>query len=259
MSADTSRQSAKAFADHRRTATGFATFPEPFPVTLGEAYEIQAEANLLWDRPIAGWKVGRITGFHEETHGENRFVGPIYADSVWDVEAEGPTPFPAVRGGFAALEAELVAVVDVPAPRSDWTAQSCREVVKAWHIGIEVAGSPLAPINDLGPLASIAGFGNNLGLILGPEVALSDPDAVSCVTTIDGETFGPRTAGQLPGGPFEAIAFALNRLNQMGYSIPSGTVISTGAVTGVHVVTAGQDCTVAFAPGGTLSCRVVDA
>ncbi|MBT0670046.1 2-keto-4-pentenoate hydratase [Novosphingobium profundi] len=253
---------ARVFAEHRRTATGFDAFPGAMPTTLEAAYAIQREAIDLWGEAIAGWKVGRITGAHEEAHGENRFLGPIFAPDVWPAKPGKTAAFPATRGGFAALEAELVARL-APAPaREGWSAADCAGLVAAWHIGIEVAGSALAPINDLGPLASIAGYGNNLGLILGPEVALATPeaiDSVTCQTVIGEGRFGPRAAGQLPGGPLEAIAFALNKLAALGHDVAQGCLISTGAVTGVHVVAEGQDCTVEFTPGGTLACRVVAA
>lgn len=243
---------AQQFADHRRAATGFGAFPGPVPETLEDAYAIQNAAIALWDRPIAGWKVGRIGGELETKFGENRFVGPMFADSIWPDGAS----FPCIEGGFAALEAELVAVIAAPEESKSYTPADCAALVKAWHVGIEVAGSPLAPINDLGPLASIAGFGNNMGLILGPEVAIDDPDAAQCTTLIDGEVFGPRHAGMLPGGPLAAVAFALNKLQALGHAIPEGTLISTGAITGVHAVHAGQACEARFEPGATLACTV---
>jgi 2-keto-4-pentenoate hydratase len=247
---------ARQFADHRKRAEGFTTFPGDLPQTLEQAYAIQNAAIDIWNRPIAGWKVGRISGEFEARLGENRFVGPMFADSIWPADATAPTPFPAIPGGFAALEAELVAVIDAPGTRGDWTAAECASLVRRWHVGIEVAGSPLATINDLGPLASIAGFGNNMGLILGPQVALDDPDAVQCITVIDGEIFGPRHAGLLPGGPLAAVAFAIGKLQALGHAIPEGTLISTGAITGVHAVVAGQACEARFEPGPALACTV---
>lgn len=243
---------ARIFADHRRRAAGFPDYPGDLPASLDAAYAVQAAAIAQWDAPIAGWKVGRITGESERLLGENRFVGPIFADGIWPARDTGPSPFPAIPGGFAALEAELVAVI--AAPDADGTA-----AVRSWHAGIEVAGSPLATINDLGPLASIAGFGNNLGLILGPELTIDDPDAVACTTIIDGTVHGPRTAGLLPGGPRAAVDFAIRRLTMLGQPIPEGTLISTGAITGVHAVEAGQSGEVCFAGGPTLRFVVVPA
>ena len=54
--------------------------------------------------------------------------------------------------------------------RLEWTRAEARELVAAVHVGVETAGSPLATINDLGPCAIVADFGNNAGLIVGPEL-----------------------------------------------------------------------------------------
>lgn len=252
------RSAGRAFAEARRDCRSIEGYPGEAPATLADAYAVQAEATAVWGKPIAGWKVGRIVGEQEKVHGENRFVGPIFADSVWPSGGSAPATFPVIQGGSAALEAELIARVELPqgTARSDWTSESVRPLVRNWHIGIEVAGSPLADIGDFGPLVSIAAFGNNLGLILGPEIPLAtDIDAVVCATAIDGQEAGQQTAGVLPGGPLEAIAFALNKLSALGQDVPAGTLISTGAITGVHFVVAGQTCRTEFTPGGILECR----
>lgn len=250
------RPAAESFCAHRKAAAGFTDFPGQFPETLDEAYAIQRTAIEIWDRPIAGWKVGRILGQHEEQHGENRFLGPIFHDSVWPVADEGSTPFPATRGGFAALEAELVAIIDGPATTNTVTPQQCADLVREWRFGIEVAGSALATIGDLGPLASIAGFGNNMGLVLGDLLDGAAPDDVLCTTVIEGQPFGPKPASALPGGPLAAIAYAVNKLRELGHPIEDGTMISTGAITGVHPVEPGQVCEVRFEPGQTINCEV---
>ena len=45
------------------------------------------------------------------------------------------------------------------------------DLIGAVHAGIEVASSPLGRINELGPIAVISDFGNNNGLVIGPEIA----------------------------------------------------------------------------------------
>jgi 2-keto-4-pentenoate hydratase len=256
MKQDDMRAAAQAFVEHRRLAKAFAQFPSPLPTTLDAAYAIQNEAIALWRKPIAGWKVGRITGQAENDLGENRFVGPIFADGIWSISGPDVAPFPAIRNGFAAVEAELIAVVRNVEQSGEISAPDCLPLISDWHIGIEVAGSPLSSINDLGPLASIAGFGNNIGLLLGPRVQLPDPAALSCTTSIDGDLKGPHTAAALPGGPLAAVAFALNRLHKLGHAVPDGTLISTGAVTGVHPVIPGQKCEVRFDRYPPILCEV---
>ena len=54
-----------------------------------------------------------------------------------------------------------------PAGKTDWTADDVIPFVQSMHIGVEVASSPLATLNDLGPGAVISDFGNNWGVVVG--------------------------------------------------------------------------------------------
>ena len=58
---------------------------------------------------------------------------------------------------------------------SSWTDAEAADMVGALHIGVEPASSPLATINELGPAVVVSDFGNNAGLLLGPEVARLAP------------------------------------------------------------------------------------
>ncbi|MWV29069.1 2-keto-4-pentenoate hydratase [Aurantiacibacter rhizosphaerae] len=251
-------KAAETIATARRSCVGLPSYPGETPANLADAYAVQSAAMSLWAEPVAGWKVGRISGDQERVHGENRFIGPIYSPSVWSIGLDDPAAFPVIRDGSAALEAELIACIEVPDGdlQREWTGACIPSIIRSWHIGIEVAGSPLANIGDLGPLVSIAAFGNNIGLLLGPELrADTDIDSVNCTVSIAGKEHGPQSAGALPGGPHEAVAFALKKLRALGHRVPAGTLISTGAITGVHPVAPDQDCRALFSPGGNLQCR----
>ncbi len=249
---------ARTIVEARREGRGFSGYPGDLPGSLSEAYSVQTEAISLWDKPIAGWKVGRISGDDEKEYGENRFVGPIFADTIWPISEGEFASFPVIPEGSAALEAELIARVQVPqrGVNSDWTARSVLQHVRNWHVGLEVAGSPLADIGELGPLVSIAAFGNNLGLFLGPKLPFAiEINSVECTANIGAEQTGPNRAAALPNGPLEAIAFALNKLSSLGRLAPTETLISTGAITGIHRVVVDQECRIVFQPGGILHCR----
>ena len=255
---------AQALVDARQQAQALPAFPGDLPTTLDAAYALQADTIGKWGTDIAGWKVGRITGEAKERLGRNRFIGPIFMETVAYATADTLTPFPAIRGGSAALEAEIVAIIgqDIPPLRSDWRTEDIKTVVSGLHIGIEVAGSAVPDVSALGPLASIAASGNNLALILGMSIEGwrdKDVDGIMCITTIDGHVAGSARAGNLPGGPFQAIAFALNQAAELCIGIPAGTLISTGAITGVHSVEIGQRCLADFGPLGALNCEVVVA
>lgn len=256
------RYAAGRFVEARRAATGFPDYPGALPEGLDAAYRVQQAAIVEWGDDIAGWKVGRIQPQLVEQLGAERFVGPIFAETV--VPAQSDNPFPAFRHGTAVFEAELVvtAAADAPAGKVDWSVEEAIALIGAINIGIEVAGSPLATINQLSSLVSIAAFGNNNGLILGPEVADWRErrwDNVTCTTTIDGEIVREAAATAVPGGPLEVFAFALGQTARLGWPIRCGQRVSTGAITGMHAVTIGQRCTAVFGGIGTLDCRIVPA
>ncbi|PZU57637.1 MAG: 2-keto-4-pentenoate hydratase [Sphingobium sp.] len=253
---------ARTFIEKRRAADGFADFPGPLPTDLEEAYAIQTEAIGGWTDAIAGWKVGRLSPDLAARFGAERFIGPIFARTV-DV-IDGVADFPVCTGGFGAFEAEILIRLakDVTPEARSWSVADALPFVGPAHIGIEVAGSPLASINDLGSLASIAGFGNNAALLVGPAIAdwtTLSADQISCRTTIDGVMIREALASALPGGPMAGFAFALQQAGALGIPLKAGQWISTGAVTGVHPVTIGQDCEADFGALGMVRCRTVAA
>lgn len=255
-------EQATKFVEARTAAIGFPDYPGTLPADLDAAYAVQQAATGQWPDRVVGWKVGRIAPALVDSLGEDRFIGPMFATEIYP--AGGDNDFPAFANGFAAFEAELVivATADAPAGKTDWTADEAAALGGAMHIAVEVAGSPLASINDLGPIATIAGFGNNNGLILGGEVAdwqSRSFDDIRCTTTIDGNVAGQAPASAVPGTPLAALAFALTRTARLGQPIRKGDLISTGAITGVHVVEIGQRCDADFGDFGTISCKIIKA
>ncbi len=255
---------AQTLVDARREAHALVDYPGALPTTLQDAYAVQAEFIRRWGTPVAGWKVGRITGEAEARFGRNRFIGPIFAETVHTSTIDAISRFPAIAGGTAALEAEVVAILgeDVAPLRRDWTADAVRPLLSGLHIGIEVAGCPLLDVGRFGPLVSIAASGNNLAMILGPAIPGwrdIDIDMIPCSVTIDGAPIDTGTAASLPGGPLTAIAFALNTASELGFPLPAGTLLSTGAITGVHPVAIGQHGLADFGDLGTVRCTVVEA
>lgn len=255
------RQAAR-FVEARRAASGFPEYPGALPADLDQAYAVQAAEIGQWTDPIVGWKVGRIAPPLAEALGEDRFTGPIFAGTVR--AADAMNDFTAIENGFSAFEAEIVIVAsaDAPAGKTDWTVDEAADLAGAMHIAVEVAGGPFAAANDLGPLTTIASFGGNNGLLLGSEIGnwrgLSF-DAIRCTTTIDDAVAGQAPASAVPGTPIAAFAFALGRTARMGRPIRKGDLISTGAITGVHVVRIGQRCTADFDELGAIHCTVVKA
>jgi 2-keto-4-pentenoate hydratase len=258
---DRTIETGAALAQARALAIGLHGFPIMLPDCIEDAYAVQRHATAIWPDSVSGWKVGRISA--DTRLKEDRFVGPIFRRTVMRHNTDGLTPFIVFPQGSAALEAELLVVLanDLAPNKTDWTAASAAAEIATVHIGIEVAGSPIAEIAALGPLASIAAFGNNAGLIVGQEVTggLDAAVHVTCVTLIDGKEVGRSVAANIPGGPATALAFALSRLARLDITLPAGTIIATGAITGVHPITLGQTGIADFGSLGAIAIKTVAA
>jgi 2-keto-4-pentenoate hydratase len=243
---------ARRLVKARFEASALPRYPGTVPQSLDAGYACQDAAIHLWPAPIAGWKVGRIPPEWEARLGEERLVGPIFANRV---QRHGAVPalFPVITGGFAAVEAEFVFVLaqDAPVRKLDWNADEAAALVKALHVGVEFAGSPLPDINRLGPPVVVSDYGNNAGLLLGPEVVDWRPRlaaGLACETFIDGVSVGTGGTRAIHGGVLAALAFALAKGARRGRPLRAGQLVSTGAATGIHDIVAGQQSRVAF-PG----------
>jgi 2-keto-4-pentenoate hydratase len=255
------QQIAEAFTTARAAGRSLPDYPGTPPATLAEAYAIQAAAIASWPDAVKGWKVARVNPAFATQFPEERLIGPAFAANVHLVEQGGTAQCPVFEGGFAAVEAEVVVVVaaDSPAGKSDWTAESVLPLVKSMHIGVEVASSPLATLNDIGPGAVISDFGNNWGVVVGAEIAnWRELDTIDVETFIDGQPVGTGKVAIKPG-PLSALAFTLNKRSQQGQILRAGDVISTGMITGVHDIRIGQQSRHVFAGVGEVQVQITRA
>jgi 2-keto-4-pentenoate hydratase len=252
---------AERFVAARRTADGFADYPGDLPQSLEAAYAIQDEAIAAWGRPVVGWKVGRITGSHAERFGFDRLAGPVFA--VIEHQAGTAPPMPVFAKGFAAGEAEFLLRIGSPPPpdKASFSLREAAELIDAVHVGIEIASSPLSTINEIGPIAVISDFGNNNGLLIGPEIPgwrAVDFETWQVETLIDGNVMGRGRASAFPDGVIGAARFLFELMARRGIALRSGQWISTGAVTGVHDARAGQRVEARFNGSYRLACGLVE-
>ena len=179
----------------RREGRSLTGFPGPVPAGMVEAYRIQDAAIASWSDDLVGWKIGYIAPDRRSPDEPDRLVGPIWRGRCHP--SDGPPVDAGIfAAGFAAVEAEFVVRLgqDLPARDGAWTAAEVAELDQQLLVGIEVASSPIPDINALGPAVIAADFGNNNGLLLGPELA--DAAGIELVCSIDGEIVGrgpPRT------------------------------------------------------------------
>jgi 2-keto-4-pentenoate hydratase len=247
------------FLAARRAAAGLQDYPGEFPDSLEGAYRIQDEAIAAWDRPVIGWKVGRINPPLSERFGAERLAGPIFSGTP---AAAGETPeMPVFAQGFAAGEAEFLLRIGAapPAGKTSFTLDEAAGLIDAVFVGIEIASSPLASINQLGPVAVISDFGNNNGLVVGAEIAgwrASGFEDWPVTLTIDGAEAGQGTARAFPDGAIGSARFLFELMARRGIDLAPGQFISSGAVGGVHAAQAGQTVAARFGDGLAVACRL---
>ncbi|WP_088308554.1 2-keto-4-pentenoate hydratase [Novosphingobium sp. B 225] len=251
---------AQAFVQARRDARVLESYPGERPSDLSLAYRIQDRAIVLDGRGVVGWKVGKINPPDDMRLGCNRLAGPIFADTVMPAGPGAIPEMPIFAGSFAAAEAELLLHLapgwDGALPHDDGATRSLLDDIR---LGIEIASSPYPGINADGPTVTASDFGNNAGLVIGPQLASwQDLDLCTILvrTEIDGEVVGESTAATMLDGPYGAVRFLLANLTERGFDLSEGLWVSTGAITGVHSVKPGQRVTATFGEHGALTCTI---
>jgi 2-keto-4-pentenoate hydratase len=252
---------ATTFLAARATGTAIGAFPGSIPASLSDAYRVQDLAISRVKDAVGGWKVGRILSPQSEQFGSDRLVGPIFRRAIQIATSTSATVGKVFVGGFGAAEAELLIRLREPAheKRNEFSLDDAIQMIDSVHIGIEIASSPLAAINDLGPAVTISDFGNNNGLIIGEEIKdwqNSDCANWPVMVSIDGKEVGVGRASSFPDGPIGSVRFLLTLMTQRGIKLPAGTWVSTGAITGVHPVKVGQHVEARFGSNRTITCVI---
>ena len=233
----------------RRTASALPGSPPGLPDDLDAAYAIQHRSIASWPDTVAGWKVGGVPAAYLDRFDETRLAGPIFARSVVHARAGLRAAMPVFRGGFAAIEPEFI--VRLGSDRSG----------DRLFIGAEIASSPIPAINDHGPVAVIADFGNNNGVLIGPEVTdwRERRDSVRVVAEIDEHIVAETTVSRIASGAEEALEFLASLGKRKGFALPEGTYVSSGAITGVHEAKIGSVSIIDFGQLGELHLELVEA
>jgi len=257
--ADHAATIAGRFLAARRSAAGLGAYPGDLPESLDAAYRIQDEAIAAWDRPVVGWKVGRINEPLATRFGADRLAGPIFAERR--VASDESADMPVFAEGFAAGEAEfLLRIGAAPDPaKTSYTLEDAAALIDAVFVGIEIASSPLATINAIGPVAVISDFGNNNGLLIGAEVPdwrASGFEDWTVDLLIDGAPTGRGTARAFPDGAIGSAVFLFELMAKRGIALRPGQWISSGAVGGVHDAAVGQTVEAHFAALPPVRCRL---
>ena len=245
----------RCLVDARLRAQPLPDFPVHLPETLEQAYMIQTTSIARWPDEIAGWKVAKLSDADQARLHAERLVGPVFRSSVRTAEPQAGTVMPIYDGGFAAVEAEIVLRIGVTIPPTEkvWSDQELIDAVAAAHCGAEIASSPMGVVNERGPTSIVSDFGSNAGVIVGPEIGdwrYKQPGFLSATVTVDNVVVGSKPVDAIVGGPLQALRTLIRVSGQRGIALPAGTLVSTGAITGVHDVQISSAARVDFGPLG---------
>ena len=253
---------AEQFVRARLSARALPEYPGTVPPNLETAYRCQDLALARWPDAVAGWKVARVPPAQQAQYAEERLIGPVFAPNVRVAEPGRTVDCPVFEGGFAAVEAEIVICVGRDAPRDkvEWTLDEAADFVGELCIGIEIASSPLATLNDLGAGAVVSDFGNNWGVVVGTAVQRLARAARGHRPKLHRRRV--RRARRRPRCATARSAHSLSRsANAPAAAVrcSAGAVISTGMITGVHDIRPGQRSRHVFEGLGEVECRAVRA
>ena len=245
----------RRLAEARLSAEPLREFPGRLPVTLEQAYAIQSASVDRWPDEVAAWKVARLSPTDHERFRAERLAGPVFQSSIQTVEPGSCAAMAVYEGGFAAIEAEYALELGaaVPPAGKGYSDEELAGLVSAVYGAAEIAGSPMALVNDLGAMSVISDFGANAGLVVGPKIngwRSLGAGSLSARVAVDDFTVGEATPEPIGGDPLQALRFLIGHSARHGIELPEGALISTGALTGVHDVRVGSTARVDFRPFG---------
>lgn len=242
---------AAALVAARRSGGSLPTFPIPVPTTLADAYAFQRRLCAGLEKPVVGWKVGRIPPSLIEELGVERLAGPILSSAHLD---GAPGDARIFRQGAGAIEAEVMLRIGEVPDRIPATDGELRAVICDIRAGFEVASSPVVDVHSHAPFGIIADVGINNGILLGPCVAEDGFETLEVETRVDGLLLGRGRACDILDGPWGSLRFILDLHFRGTIGLAAGQWISAGAITGVHPFAIGQRAIATFGANLAIEC-----
>ena len=250
----------RRLVDARLSAEPLPSFPGRLPETLEQAYAIQSASADRWPDEVAAWKVARLTPPDRARFQTEGLAGPVFKSSIQTVEPGSCEVMAIYEGGFAAIEAEYALELGAAVPPSDkdYSDEELADLVRAVYGAAEIAGSPMALVNELGAMSVISDFGANAGLVVGPNISgwrSLARGSLSASVAVDDVTVGEAAPDGIGRGPLQALRFLIGLCASRGIELPEGALISTGALTGVHDVRMNSTARVEFGSFGSFEVK----
>jgi 2-keto-4-pentenoate hydratase len=211
------------------------------PETAAQAYAInRAVAERLGWEPL-GWKIAGTTA---NVRGKLGLDGPIYGRSFRRFKCASPARFKHAELLDPLVECEFFVTLarDLPPREAPWTMPEVIDVIAEVHAGIEVAECRYVR-GALPPLPAILADGSASGrYVFGNRIdnwrnGLAD---MPVRLEVDGALRREGTGADVMGDPLRPLQWLADERRHFGDGLLAGETISTGSMTGMLPIRAGQ-------------------
>ena len=223
---------AGALVAARRPGAAPVATPDVPPATQDEAYRVQ-DAVLARLGPAAGWKVGAASNSADPS------CAPILSGGVGFAGRH-----PVIVPSRAGVEIEIAFRIarTFPASLAAPTRDAVLAAIGSAHVVIETCARRVADKSATAPpLLLLADNIQNHGLVIGPLVEgwrALDGDKLTARMTADGRLLGETTGGHTAKDLLRLLVWQVGHCVTRRGGLPAGTIVTTGAWTGMHMVDA---------------------
>lgn len=243
MAPEAIQEAARLLAEARRSGTMLKALPERCrPQSMAEGYAIQNAFRALWTQPVAGWKIGATADkIMQRYRLDEPMMGPVYAP---DVFASPARPAPGRFNHFC-IETEFAYRFGRPLPprAAAYTRGEILDAVDTLIPAFELINPRFEQIPFDAAAEAVADCTVNGGMVLAPAIAdwrKLDLIGHRVRLVIDGKVSAEGTGADALGDPVNVLEWAVNRLSRDSIGLEAGQLISTGTMTGVVHLEAGQ-------------------
>ena len=233
--------------------------PQDASLSVEDAYRLQQSYVRISGERKTGWKVGATATPMQQNLGLSEpFAGPLLEGTT----LLSPTTCTLVPGQAAIVEVEFVLRMGEDyTPDDSGSTDRLADAVDAVCAGIEVAGMryPESMGKPSGALV-VADAAGNIALVHGtPQENWRDFDLGKheAVLRINGEQVNRGTGSEVLGNPLNSLAWLAGFLSRQNLSLQRGDLITTGTITGMRAVQAGDEVVADFGELGEAKVELV--
>ncbi len=231
----------------------------PGPLTPGDlesAYGVQdAVATALGGR-TAGYKVAATSKIAQEHLGLD---GPLTGRLLVDRLYSSPASLPAAEHRFFVVEPEYAFTMgqNLPPRAEAYSEAEVAVAVTSLHPAFEIVSSAYGEAwREAGAAPLIADNAVHTAMVMGPPTrAWRDLDfnRRRVRLSVDGDLHSEGEGIRVLGGPLETLLWLMQHLAARGRGLQAGDVVTTGVVTDIAYITAGQRAEADFGELGQVS------